>query len=240
MPFTKFRTANIRNMKINKFNKEYFKFLFPQRTRLKTEYAITLDSSDEQINDALTMMMIKDYNMIKDYLPVRINNSLDIGCGLGLIDVALFNHYNENINLHLLDKTNSIEENSNVRGFNEKYIFYNSMESAVDTLVSNGVARNSIHTYEVSENTIEVINQNKYELILSLLSCGWHYSIETYIELIKNTLTNDGILILDIRHDTNQLEYAKEHFELLHTIVNTAESKHTGGTIGDRYIFKKK
>lgn len=240
MPFTKLKSTNTRSMKINKFNKEYFKFLFPQRTRLKTEYALTLDSSADQINDALTTMMIKDYNMIKDYLPANINNSLDIGCGLGLIDIAFFNHYNGHINLHLLDKTNSIEENSNVRGFNEKYVFYNSMDSAVDTLTSNGVSENSILAYEVSESNIEAINQNKYELIVSLLSCGWHYSIQTYTDLIKNTLTADGILILDIRHDTNQLEYAKEHFELLHTIINTAESKHTGGTIGDRYIFKKK
>lgn len=227
-------------MKINKFNKDYFKFLFPQRTRLKTEYALTLDSSQEQIDNALTTMMIKDYNMIKNYLPTEVNNSLDIGCGLGLIDIAFFNHYNGKINLHLLDKTNIIDENISVKGFNKEYVFYNSMDSTKDTLISNGVTENSIFTYEVTNDNIEKLNQNKYDLIVSLLSCGWHYSLETYIDLIKNTLTPNGILILDIRHDTGQLDYAKEHFELFHTIINTAESKHTGGTIGDRYIFKKK
>ena len=227
-------------MKINKFNKEYFKYLFPQRTRLKTEYGLTLESSGDEINNALTLMMLKDYNMIKDYLPAKINNSLDIGCGLGLIDIAFFNHYDGKINLHLLDKTNTIDENTSVRGFNKEYIFYNSMDSTKDTLVSNEVNENAISTYEVNSDNIEKLNQNKYDLIVSLLSCGWHYSLETYIDLIKSTLTPDGILILDIRHDTGQLEYAQEHFELLHTVINTAESKHTGGTIGDRYIFKQK
>lgn len=226
-------------MKIKQFNKDYFKFLFPQRTRLKTEYSLTLDSPQDQINNALTSMMIKDYDMIKDYLPSKVNNSLDIGCGLGLIDIALYNHY-DNINLHLLDKTNIIDENTSVRGFNKEYIFYNSMDSTKDTLISNGVNKDNIFTYEVSEDNLKKINQNQYELILSLLSCGWHYSLETYVDLIKNTLSQDGVLILDIRHDTGQLNYAKEHFELLHIVVNTAESKHTGGTIGDRYIFKKK
>jgi len=240
MSLSIYKSTYNRNMKINKFNKEYFKFLFPQRTRLKTEYALTLDSSQDQINDALTTMMIKDYNMIKNYLPTKITNSLDIGCGLGLIDIALYNHYNGEVNIHLLDKTNVIDENTSVRGFNKEYIFYNSMDSTKDTLVSNGVKENSIFTYEVTKNNIEQLNQNKYDLIISLLSCGWHYSLETYINLIKNTLTSDGVLILDIRHDTGQLDYAKEHFELLYTVVNTAESKHTGGTIGDRYIFKKK
>jgi SAM-dependent methyltransferase len=227
-------------MKITQFNKEYFKFLFPQRTRLKTEYNLTLESSEDRINTALTSMMVKDYNMIKNYLPGVVNNSLDIGCGLGLIDIAFFNHYNGKINLHFLDKTNVIDENISVRGFNKEYIFYNSMDSTKDTLVSNGVKEDSIFTYEVNNDNIEKLNQNKYDLIVSLLSCGWHYSLETYVDLIKNTLTPEGILILDIRHDTGQLDYAKEHFELLHIIVNTAESKHTGGTIGDRYIFKNK
>jgi len=93
---------------------------------------------------------------------------------------------------------------------------------------------------QVFIDIVKELNKNRINLILSLLSCGWHYSIETYVDLIKNTLSDNGILILDIRHNTGQLEYAMEHFDLIHTIVNTAESKHTGGTIGDRYVFKKK
>jgi hypothetical protein len=65
-------------LQINKFNKEYFKYLIPQRTRLTTEYALTKDSSDEQINNALTTMMIKDYDMIKDILPTQVENILDM------------------------------------------------------------------------------------------------------------------------------------------------------------------
>lgn len=227
-------------MNITKFNKQYFEFLIPQRTRLTTEYALTETSSNEQINLALTNMMLKDYNMIKEYLPSKVNNVLDIGCGLGLIDIALYHHYNKNANLHLLDKTNSITKDTSVRGFNKEYIFYNSMDATKDTLSSNGVDTNNILLYEADDNSVKELNKNSFDLILSLLSCGWHYSIETYVDLIKNTLSDNGILILDIRHNTGQLEYAMEHFDLIHTIINTAESKHTGGTIGDRYIFKKK
>ncbi len=227
-------------MKIEAFNREYFQYLIPQRTRLKTEYELTDTSSSDKINDALTRMMLKDYNMIKDHLPEAVNNILDIGCGLGLIDIALYNHYNKTPNLFLLDKTNTIDETTHIRGFNKEYVFYNSMESTKDTLVSNNVDIDSIFTNEATTDNIDRLTQNKYELILSLLSCGWHYSIETYVDLIKNTLTPNGVLILDIRHDTGQLDYAKEHFTLVDTIINTAESKHTGGTIGDRYIFKLK
>jgi SAM-dependent methyltransferase len=227
-------------MKINKFNKEYFKYLIPQRTRLTTEYALTKDSSDEQINDALTIMMIKDYDMIKHTLPTQVENILDIGCGLGLIDLALYNHYNGNVSINLLDKTNTISEDTSVRGFNKEYVFYNSMDATVETLTSNGVAENTLHAYEVNDESLQAIEGKQFDLIMSFLSCGWHYSIETYVELIKKTLKADGVLILDIRHNTGQLEYAMEHFNLVDTIINTAESKHTGGTIGDRYVFKQK
>ena len=227
-------------MKIQKFNKKYFVHLFPQRTRLKTEYQLTINSNSSDINDALTTMMIKDYNMIKSYLPVHASNILDIGCGLGLIDIALNNHYQGQINLHLLDKTSEINEDTNVRGFNKQYIFYNSMDGTRQTLVDNGVNSEKLFTYEVSNESIEQILTNKFDVIISLLSCGWHYSIETYIDLIKQTLSKTGIVILDIRHDTGQLEYALEHFILVDRVINTAESRHTGGTIGDRYIFKLK
>ena len=227
-------------MKINKFNREYFQYLIPQRTRLTTEYALVDDSSDEQINDALTTMMVTDYNMIKDVLPTQVESVLDIGCGLGLIDLALYNHYNGSVRLDLLDKTNTISKDTSVRGFNKEYVFYNSMDATKDTLTSNGVAEDSLNLYEVGEDSIKAIESKQFDVIMSLLSCGWHYSIETYVELIKKTLKADGILILDIRHNTGQLEYAMEHFNLVHTIINTAESKHTGGTIGDRYVFKQK
>jgi SAM-dependent methyltransferase len=227
-------------MNITKFNKQYFEFLIPQRTRLTTEYALTETSSDDQINSSLTTMMLKDYNMIKEHLPSKVDNILDIGCGLGLIDIALYHHYDKNANLYLLDKTNSITKDTSVRGFNKEYIFYNSMDATKDTLSSNGVNENNILLYEANDISVDELNKNSFDLILSLLSCGWHYSIETYVDLIKNTLSDNGMLILDIRHNTGQLEYATEHFKLVSTIVNTAESKHTGGTIGDRYIFKKK
>lgn len=227
-------------MKINKFNKDYFEYLIPQRTRLTTEYALTKESADDQVNEALTAMMHKDYNMIKHALPATAGEILDIGCGLGLIDLALYNHYDGLVNLSLLDKTNSISEGTSVRGFNKEYIFYNSMDATKDVLTSNGVANDALNLYEVGEESLKEIESKQYDLILSFLSCGWHYSIETYLELIKKTLKPDGLLILDIRHDTGQLEYAKEHFNLVETVINTAESKHTGGTIGDRYIFKQK
>jgi len=225
-------------MIIKSFNTEYLKYLFPQRTRLMTEYALSKESDAALVASQINTMVEKDFNQIEKYLPSQANNVLDIGCGLGLIDIAIYKHYNSETNIHLLDKTQDLAEGESIRGFNKEYTFYNSLDGSKETLITNGVAENKITTYEVGQH--QALNEVKFDLIISLLSCGWHYGLETYVDLIKNQLTDNGILILDIRHNTGQLEYAQEHFNLIHTIENTNESKHTGGTVGDRYVFVKK
>jgi ubiquinone/menaquinone biosynthesis C-methylase UbiE len=224
---------------IKKFNKDYFKYLFPQRTRLMTEYALNQDSDNDFICEQIGKMVEKDYDMIKSYLPQTADSILDIGCGLGLIDLALYNHYNGELEVNLLDKTKDLDEGENIRGFNgKKYTFYNSLDASLSTLSDNGVDTDKIKCYEVDSHS-DLFNK-KYDIIVSLLSCGWHYSIELYKDLIQSTLKPEGTLILDIRHNTDQLDYAKEHFELVDHIINSAESRHDGGTVGDRYIFKLK
>jgi 16S rRNA G1207 methylase RsmC len=183
-------------------------------------------------------MVEKDFVQIENHLPANAANVLDIGCGLGLIDIAIHKHYSSEPVMHLLDKTQDLAEGESIRGFNKEYTFYNSLDGSKETLISNDVAEDKIKTYEVGQH--QALNEIKFDLIISLLSCGWHYSLETYVDLIKNQLTHNGILILDIRHNTGQLEYAQEHFNLIQTIENTNESKHTGGTVGDRYVFSKK
>lgn len=222
-------------MKIKNFNKEYIKYLFPQRTRLTTEYQLTADSSAESIDDAITVTTNKDFDMVRNFLPNKCDNCLDIGCGLALIDICLYKHY-ENIELYLLDKTEL--DTDKIYGFNEQYRGYNSMQAAKETLLSNDIKEEHIHLYETTK--YDELYDMKFDIISSFLSCGWHYSVNTYLDLMQKALSPDGVLILDVRHNTGELEILNSNFVLVKQIFNYAESKHTGGNIGDRYIFKKK
>ena len=225
----------MKNKFLNNFNKNYLKHLFPQRTRLTTEYSLSEDSGHDKVCDAIDLMIQKDYDQVKDYLPEACENVLDIGCGLGLSNIPVYQRY-EGCAVHLLDKSEDEQEGQKIRGFNEVYGFYNSMDGAVATLMSNNVSGADIFCYEVGDH--DHLYDQEFDLITSFLSCGWHYPVKTYVDLIKKTLRPSGVLVLDLRHDTGELEYAQEHFELVKHIVNNNESKHTGGTIGDRYIFK--
>ena len=228
-----------RFMTVSNFKREYLDYLFPQRTRLETEYALTKESPQEDIDDAVNKMIRKDYEMVQDYLPTSCDSVLDIGCGLALSDVALYNHYKDNYNkrseIYLLDKNEF--DTTKISGFNKEYKGYNSMDAAKDILVSNGVEESRINLYET--DSFDELYDKKYDIISSFLSCGWHYDVSTYMDLFEKTLSDDGILILDIRHDTGQVETVKSKFNLHRQIYNHAESKHTGGNIGDRYIFTR-
>ena len=73
-----------RFMTVSNFKREYLEYLFPQRTRLETEYALTRESPQEDIDNAVDAMVRKDYLMIHEYLPLTCESILDIGCGLAL------------------------------------------------------------------------------------------------------------------------------------------------------------
>jgi hypothetical protein len=226
-------------MIVTNFKREYLEYLFPQRTRLTTEYALTMNSPQEDIDDAVNKMIQKDYLMVSDYLPTKCDAILDIGCGLALSDVALYNHYRDNhnkqVDIYLLDKNEF--DTTNISGFNKEYKGYNSMNSANDILISNGVEEDRINLYET--DSFDELYEKKYDIISSFLSCGWHYNVSTYMDLFERTLSDTGILILDIRHDTEQVDTVLSNFKLHKQIYNHAESKHTGGNIGDRYIFTR-
>ena len=228
-----------RFMTVSNFKREYLEYLFPQRTRLETEYALTRESTQEDVDAAISKMIQKDYLMVNDYLPIKCESILDIGCGLALSDVALYNHYKNNYNnkpnIFLLDKNEF--DTTKISGFNKEYKGYNSMDAAHDILSTNGVDSDKINLYET--DNFDELYDKKYDIISSFLSCGWHYDVSTYMELFNKTLSDGGVLILDIRHDTGQVETVKSKFNLHRQIYNHAESKHTGGNIGDRYIFTR-
>jgi len=173
----------------------------------EAKYLIDLQRSGYKdiIKDYDTDMQ-KEFNDIKEYLPNKCDNILDIGCGLCGMDVLLAMYYNNDVTLNLVDK--DVIEDIIYYGYKEKTSFYNSFTIAEKILRSNKI------------NKFRFINANcgsalvgleKQDLIISLLSCGYHYPVETYIEKINELLTDDGVLIIDIRENTKGIETVKKY-----------------------------
>jgi SAM-dependent methyltransferase len=138
-----------------------------------------------------------EYRSLVAALPAQVSDVLDIGCGLAGIDLYLYRHYGAKAQLHLLDRDGISDI---YYGFNPQGAFYNSLAVARALLENNGVAPGHVHTYEITRDGFPGAVQ--YQLILSLISWGFHYPVATYLKEVTAALASGGTLIVDIRRGT--------------------------------------
>lgn len=175
----------------------------------------------KQIIDLYFSDMEKEFESLKDYLPIDCSKVLDIGCGIAGIDVLLNKHYSpKSIEFYLLDKT-SLDQDVYYM-FEDKGSFYNSLELAKTTLVDNGVSEKSVHTVEATENNDININTD-VDFAISLISWGFHYPVSTYLDKVYTLLNKKGVLILDIRKGTEGLDLITKTFGGYRKILETSK-----------------
>lgn len=148
---------------------------------------------------------------IKNYLPRNAGNILDIGSGMAGIDLFIARHYDLSVDIYLLDKEGISEEI--VAGFHSnqsKFSYYNSFSLASQFLETNGISVTKIHTVNIDAEPFPVAVG--FDLIISLLSWGFHYPVDAYIDNVYRALNNNGVLILDIRKNTDGEKKLEEKF----------------------------
>ncbi len=153
----------------------------------------------------------RTYESIKAYLPENCSRILDIGCGLGGIDLMVYNHYNGNVELNLLDYS-KVDDKIHY-GYQNTGSIYNSLELSREFLVMNGVDESKIRIHN-AENEFPI---GRFDVVLSILSCGFHYPVSTYLDKVKICL--GGVAIFDIRKDTDQIEELKANFNEVKVIA---------------------
>jgi len=162
--------------------------------------------------------MSVEYETIKDHLPQTCKNILDIGCGMAGIDIFLFQHYQSdtNIDYFLFDKT---EINPKVfYGYKEKSAFYNSLILAKSFLRLNGIHESKIHLIEVPSNN-KISIDCSFDLVISLISWGFHYPLSQYLDNVYELLNENGTLILDLRKKNEDLAILKNRFSSVKQIA---------------------
>lgn len=147
------------------------------------------------VKAAYARLIREDYEEMERWLPSRCGSILDIGCGLAGIDTYLYERYDRPA-LNLLDGTRKAAHNSERIDFHaEGMLPYNDMMIARELLTLNGIAARDIYEWPIGHKTPSI----PCNLCISLLSWGWHYPIETYVDLAWDSLAAEGKLILDVR-----------------------------------------
>lgn len=150
--------------------------------------------------------IIKEYMLMKEYLPENCKSIMDIGCGIGGIDVLLYTHYNKP-ELFLLD--NSEVSKKIHYGYHNTGACYNSFDATKDLMKANHIKNYNI--IDVSSGKLPVFEN--IDLVISLLSCGYHYPLDEYLDYIETILSEDGTLIIDCRQGQDGITVLSQYFK---------------------------
>jgi len=154
-----------------------------------------------------------EIDTFKNFLPKNCKNIMDIGCGLGIINILLNKFYNDNTSFYLLDK-NRID-NKIKYGFSSNYESYNDLNETKQILLENNINENNLFFFDV-EKDIQI--DSKIDLVISLKSMGYHYPLETYLQLLRKCCNENTIFIFDVSVDVFDEKIFKKYFENIEII----------------------
>lgn len=153
-------------------------------------------------------LFLKEIKTFKNYLPNSVNNVMDIGCGLGIINIYLNKIFNNKLNFFLLDK-NRVDRKIKY-GFSHNYESYNDLIETKNILLNNNFKNSCIKLINV-ENKI-IINK-KIDLVISLKSMGYHYPLEIYLNLFKKCCSKNTIFIFDVNEKYYKKNIIEKYFK---------------------------
>lgn len=190
-----------REMYYYKFNisDEAYKYLYVQRG------AISDVKGREQWEIAYNIHTDSQYELMRDYLPQKCNTVLDIGSGLGGINVLINRHYGGKPHFELLDGKD--DEPVVIK---HKQTFNNHKVSE-RFLLANGLENFTLSTPSFQTGL-------KKDLIISMNAFMFHIPPWEYYTLLESSLKPGTVCIFKVRRSTDYLEYIRGLFKEIRVI----------------------
>lgn len=143
----------------------------------------------EDVPRAYAEQVRRDYELLAPHLPATLSRVLDIGCGIGGIDVLIHQNHGRP-QMDLMDGTGVAAAKF---GFLERLEPYNDMQVTMDVMRMNRVDGASCL------DLMSELDEGAYDLVLSLLSWGHHYPVRIYLSRVTQALKPGGLVVLDLR-----------------------------------------
>lgn len=137
----------------------------------------------------------EQFESMRPYLPARCRRSLDVGSGLGGIDIALFRHYRGAVDLWLVD---GMDDPPVVR---RHAATFNHMAVASRFLHANGVEWELLSGPDILDPRA-TDDQAPVDVVMSFGSWCFHYAPSVYLSGVRAVLNPEGAtLVLEVRRD---------------------------------------
>ena len=168
--------------------------------RIYERYFLTAweKNRQQEIADLYYEDITNDYQQIAPYLPGRASSIVDVGAGLGGINIFLQERYkDQNPHFHLLDKD---QMDRTIYYFYEKTASaYCDFNATRNFLADNGLPEMQFTLFDLNEAAFPA--EINADLVISLVSWGYHYPLDTYLDQVVAMLGEDGSLVIDLRKD---------------------------------------
>jgi spermidine synthase len=174
-------------------------------------------------------LMEAEFATLEAHLPADAERILDIGGGMGGVDVFLSRHYGHKVAIEILDRVGMDE--TMLFGFRESTEKYNDPRLAQIYLREGGVPDENFSFWDADSGLGELkASGRRYDVILSLKSWCFHYPYATYEDLVRELLAPGGVMIVDLRVNKDQRAMVENSFEC----VATAQKDHAS----ERLVFR--
>lgn len=120
---------------------------------------------------------------------------VDIGSGIGIMDIIAYKHLGNKGRFYLLDKSERTHSASHNMQFYHSvdHGFYNNRLVTMDMIESSGCELSAFSMIEPADEWPQEI-----DLITSWVSYCWHYPLETYWEKVKKHLKVGGKFAIEV------------------------------------------
>jgi SAM-dependent methyltransferase len=140
-------------------------------------------------------------NNILPHIPEKVGSILDIGSGLGGIDILLYRWFDQKPTITLLDGSSySAMVNKHAEPFNSARV-------ALDFQRENGVKSEHIRFMEH-----DMLRPGKYDLILSFRAWCFHIAPAAYLRYVEESVHPGSVIIVDVRKDA-EAQYWREQLQ---------------------------
>ena len=156
--------------------------------------------NEEWFTDVYQQHKRENFDLLDAYLGSSPKTILDIGCGLGW-ESRMFNE-KYGTELYLLDgdyddnaQDERIQQQARYTSDAKDFAFYYKLD-----FLRNELDKLNTKNYHLVDcNNIDISEDVKFDLITSWVSCGFHYPVNTYRDLILKHSHEHTVVVMDLR-----------------------------------------
>ena len=150
------------------------------------------------------------FTQVDAYLGKGPKRILDIGCGFANVSKQFQEKYGSELWLLDGDMATNPETSKRVNKFGsiDDFQFY----ATVSELKAQWDRQGMRYTF-VDANNINIPQDIKFDLVYSWISCGFHYPVSVYKDLVMKHTTEESVVIMDFRRKSLPLQ--QQDFEIV-------------------------